>query len=63
MHLQENTVKTLYNVTCYNRILKILHQIAGNGFVSFKTPSLKQNVHLTTLTVFSGNRYTISNEN
>ena len=36
----ENTVKTLYNVTLYNRIFNIQHIIAGNGFVSIKIPSL-----------------------
>ena len=34
------TVKTLYNVTRYNRILNIRHKIAGNGSVSIKIPSL-----------------------
>ena len=28
------TVKTLYNVTRYNRIFNIQHKIAGNGSVS-----------------------------
>ena len=54
---------TLYNVTRYNRIFNIRHKIAGNGSVSIKIPSLLQNIHLTTLTVTSGNRYTISIEN
>ena len=35
-----STVKTLYNVTCYNRIFNIRHKIAGNGSVSIKIPSL-----------------------
>ena len=35
-----NTVKTLYNVTRYNRIFNILHKIAGNRSVSIKIPSL-----------------------
>ena len=35
-----NTVKTLYNVTRYNRIFNIRHKIAGNGSVSIKIPSL-----------------------
>ena len=56
----QSTVKTLYNVTRYNRIFNIRHKIAGNGSVSIKTPSLQQNIHLTTPTVSSGNRYTIS---
>ena len=34
------TVKTLYNVTRYNRIFNIRHIIAGNGSVSIKIPSL-----------------------
>ena len=34
------TVKTLYNVTRYNRIFNIRHKITGNGSVSIKTPSL-----------------------
>ena len=34
------TVKTLYNVTHYNRIFNIRHKIAGNGSVSIKIPSL-----------------------
>ena len=34
------TVKTLYNVTRYNRILNIQHKIAGNGSVSIKIPYL-----------------------
>ena len=34
------TVKTLYNVTRYNRIFNIRHKIAGNGSVSIKIPSL-----------------------
>ena len=34
------TVKTLYNVTRYNRIFNIQHKIAGNGSVSIKIPSL-----------------------
>ena len=57
-----NTVKTLYNVTRCNRILNIRHKIAGNGSVSIKIPSFQQNIHLTTPTVTSGNRYTISIE-
>ena len=57
------TVKTLYNVTHYNRIFNIRQKIAGNGSVSIKLPSLKQNIHLTTPTVTSGNRYTNYIEN
>ena len=57
------TVKTLYNVIRYNRIFNIRHKIAGNRSVSIKIPSLQQNIHLTTPTVTSGNRYTISIEN
>ena len=57
------TVKTLYNVTRYNRIFNIRHKIGGNGSVSIKIPSLQQNIHLMTPTVTSGNRYTISIEN
>ena len=34
------TVKTLYNVTRYNRKFNIRNQIAGNGSVSIKIPSL-----------------------
>ena len=34
------TVKTLYNVTRYNRIFTIRYKIAGNGSVSIKIPSL-----------------------
>ena len=34
------TVKTLYNVTRYNRTFNIRHEIARNGFVSIKIPSL-----------------------
>ena len=34
------TVKTLYNVTRYNRIFNIRHKIAGNGSVSNNIPSL-----------------------
>ena len=34
------TVKTLCNVTRYNRIFNIRHKIAGNGSVSIKIPSL-----------------------
>ena len=37
---QAYTVKTLYNVTRYNRIFNIRHKIAGNGSVSIKIPSL-----------------------
>ena len=58
-----NTVKTLYNVTHYNRIFNRRHKIAGNGSVSIIIPSLLQNIHITTPTVTSGNRYTISIEN
>ena len=57
------TVKTLYNVTLYNRIFTIWHYFAGNGSVSIKIPSLQQNIQLTTPTVSSGNRYTFSIEN
>ena len=39
------------------------HKIAGNGSVSIRIPSLQQNIHLTTPTVTSGIKYTISNEN
>ena len=35
-----DTVKTLYNVTRYNRIFNKRHKIAGNGSVSIKIPSL-----------------------
>ena len=58
----QNTVKTLYNVTRYNRIFNIRHKIVGNGSVSIKIPSLEQNIHLTTPAVTSGNIYTISIE-
>ena len=34
------TVKTLYNVTLYNRIFNIQHKIAGNGSVSIIIPSI-----------------------
>ena len=34
------TVKTLYNVTRYNRIFNIRHKIAGNRSVAIKIPSL-----------------------
>ena len=34
------TVKTLYNVTRYNRIFNIRHKSAGNRSVSIKIPSL-----------------------
>ena len=54
------TVKTLYNVTRYNRIFNIRGKFAGNGSVSIKIPSFYQNIHLTTQTVSSGNRYTFS---
>ena len=37
---QAFTVKTLYNVTHYNRIFNIRHIIAWNGSVSIKIPSL-----------------------
>ena len=57
------TVKTLYSVTRYNRIFNIRHKYAGNGSVSIKIPTLKQNIHLATLTVTSGNRYTFSIKN
>ena len=59
----ECTVKTLYNITRYNRIFNIRHKVAGNGSVSIKIPSLQQNIHLTTPTVTSRNRYTFSIEN
>ena len=39
-YLPVHTVKTLYNVTLYNRIFNIQHKIAGNGSVSIKIPSL-----------------------
>ena len=48
-----------YNVTHYNRIFNILHKFAGNGSVFIEIPS-EQNIHLTTPTVTSGNRYKIS---
>ena len=35
-----DTVKTLYNVTRYNRIFNIRHKIAGNGSFSIKISSL-----------------------
>ena len=57
------TVKTLYNITRYNRMFNIRHKYAGNGSVSIKIPCLKQNIHLTTSTVTSRNRYTFSIEN
>ena len=38
--LQRNTVKTLYNVTRYNRIFNIRQKISGNRSVSIKIPSL-----------------------
>ena len=34
------TVKTVYNVTRYNRIFNTRHKIAGNGSVSIKISSL-----------------------
>ena len=37
---KSDTVKTLYNVTRYNRIFNIRHKFAGNGSVSIKIPSL-----------------------
>ena len=41
-YMAENafTVKTLYNITRYNRIFNIRHKIAGNGSVTIKIPSL-----------------------
>ena len=57
------TVKTLHNVTRYNRIFNIQHKVAGNGSVSIKIPSLKQNIHLWTPTENLRNRYTFSIEN
>ena len=57
------TVKTLYNITRYNRMFNIRHKYTGNGSVSIKIPCLKQNIHLTTSTVTSRNRYTFSIEN
>ena len=60
---QSTTVKILYNVTLYNRIINIRHKIAGNGSVSIKIPYLKQIIRLMTPTGTSGNRYTISIEN
>ena len=64
-YFESCTNKTLYNVTRYNIIFNIRHKIAGNASVSIKIPSLQQNIHLhvTTPTVNSGNRYTISIEN
>ena len=35
-----DTVKTLYNITRYNRIFNVRHKFAGNGSVSIKIPSL-----------------------
>ena len=35
-----STVKTVFNVTRYNRIFNIRHKVAGNGSVSIKIPSL-----------------------
>ena len=35
-----DTVKTLYNVTRYNRIFNIRHKVAGNASVSIIVPSL-----------------------
>ena len=35
-----STVKTLYNVTRYNRIFNIRLKIAGKGSISIKIPSL-----------------------
>ena len=40
LHDLGGTVKTLYIVTHYNRIINILHKYAGNGSVSIKIPSL-----------------------
>ena len=34
------TVKTLYNVPCYNRIFNIRLKFVGNGSVSIKIPPL-----------------------
>ena len=61
--MKVSTVKTLYNAIGYNKIFNIRHKIAGNGSVSIKIPSSQQNIHLTTPTVTSGNRYTIYIEN
>ena len=63
LYINDFTVKTLYNVTCYNRIFNIRCKIVGNGSVSIKIPSLQQNIHLMTPTVSSGNRYTFSIKN
>ena len=38
--LKYSTVKTLYNVTLYNRIFNIRHKYVGNGSVSIRIPSL-----------------------
>ena len=40
VELKTDTVKTLYNVTRYNRKFNIRHKFAGNGFESIKIPSL-----------------------
>ena len=57
------TVKTLYNVTRYNRIFNIRHKYAGNRYVPIKISSLQQNIYLMTPTVTSGNKYTFYIEN
>ena len=38
--IKSTTVKTLYNVTRYNRTFNIRHKIAGNRSVSIKIPTL-----------------------
>ena len=38
-------------------------KLQGTDLFPLKIPSLEQNIHLTTPTVTSGNRYTISMEN
>ena len=38
--IENNIVRTLYNVTRYNRIFNIRHKFAGNASVSFEIPSL-----------------------
>ena len=38
--IYSNTVKTLNNVTRYNRIFNIRHEFAGNRYISIEIPSL-----------------------
>ena len=62
--LDFNTVKTLYNVTCYNRIFDIRHKLLGTDLFPLKFPLYNRIFTFkTTPTVTSGNRYTISIEN